>query len=146
MDDAWFSLDLPVLDAIVRLREEVDRSLVLTGAHVVEGTGFSEAEVIGALDRLNGTYIDVTVGLGGPEGWNIMRIHPAARTAVGQWPSGESILERLVAGLEAAAEAESDPVRRSRLVEVAKGMRNTAWAVGLGVLSNIVYQRTGLGQ
>jgi hypothetical protein len=144
-DDTWFSRDLPVLDAVVRLRDEIDRSLVLTGAHIVEGTGFSDDDVIGALIRLSPTYIDVTVGLDSPNGWNIMRIHPTARTAVGQWPSAETMLETVLTGLREAADSEPDPEQRSKLKSTVAWMDGAGKDIVIGVMAAIAAKGMGIG-
>jgi hypothetical protein len=48
---------------------------------------------------------------------------------VGQWPTGESVIERLAAGIAVAAEQDADPERRSRLLAVAGELGGAVKAV-----------------
>ncbi|UQX10100.1 hypothetical protein [Candidatus Mycobacterium methanotrophicum] len=55
----------------------------------------------------------------------------------GQWPTPENMLERLIAALEAAGEDESvaEP-ERSKLKQVALGLRGAAYQVAIGALAS----------
>jgi len=63
-----------------------------------------------ALNALDGEYIEL-LRTGDFGCWGIPRITTAARRAVGQWPTAETIIERSAAGMTQAAERESDPSR-----------------------------------
>jgi hypothetical protein len=56
-----------------------------------------------------------------------------ARRSVGQWPTGESLIEQLVTGLDTAAEQETDPDRRNRLRDVARGLGGAAKSIAIDI-------------
>ena len=70
-------------------------------------------------------------------------VTPQARQAVGQWPSPEVWVDRLVAALREAAEREADPERRGRLRAMAEGLGGFARDVAVGVLSGGITQSMG---
>jgi len=47
-------------------------------------------DVVTALDALDGTYIKLRRGMAPPK-WHIVGVTPAARRAMGQWPTGASL-------------------------------------------------------
>ncbi len=82
------------------------------------------------------TYLVVGPSMGGPESLGIDGVTDEARRAVGQWPTAERIVDRLVQGLLDAADQEPDEQKRSRLRAVAEGLRGFARDVAVGVISN----------
>jgi hypothetical protein len=82
---------------------------------IAERTGLDKMEVARALDALEGPYIADYQRLmsgGDPTNWHVDRVTEAARRAVGQWPTPESLVDRLVQGLNQAAEHDTDPARK----------------------------------
>jgi hypothetical protein len=147
MDDTWISRDFPVLEAAVRLYEELWPAAVPDGSDIVDATKLSKEDVARSLNALKDVYLDVTLTMSGgdPSPWAITKVYPRARTAVGQWPTAESVLDKLIAGLEDAAEGELDAEKRSKL-------RNTASWLGAGlrgtaenVLGTVIARSMGLG-
>jgi hypothetical protein len=79
----------------------------------------------------------------GPSGCSIAGVTDEARRAVGQWPSAEVWVDRLVEALREAAEREPDPERRGRLRAMAEGLGGFARDVAVGVLSGGITQSMG---
>jgi hypothetical protein len=73
----------------------------------------------------------------------VMGVTDEARQVVGQWPSPELWVDRLVQALREAAEQESDPERRGRLRAMAEGLGGFARDVAVGVLSGGITQSMG---
>jgi hypothetical protein len=72
-----------------------------------------------------------------------MGITDEARQAVGQWPSPQVWVDRLVQALHEAAEREPDPERKGRLRAMAEGLGGFARDVAVGVLSGGITQTMG---
>lgn len=64
---------------------------------------------------------------------------------MGQWPAGESLVAGLVESLDAAAEREADPERKSRLRQAAAVVGGTARDVVVDVAAKIIERSMGLG-
>ena len=105
-----------MLDATVALVEEADLPEV---ADIADRTGLVAADVARALKAMDGVYVDLQMTMGDSARWYVRSVSPEARRAVGQWPTAESLIGQLVAGLEAAAEREDDLERRGRLRQAA---------------------------
>jgi hypothetical protein len=136
MDSTWEGRDLPVLDAVVRLFDE-DVDAMPDVAQIAKLTGREPAEVHRALRALEGVFIrvpEMSVGASA-EDYYVDGVTPLARQAVGQWPSPELWADRIISGLQEAAEREQDPARRSRLRATAEGLAGFGRDVLVGVLS-----------
>ena len=137
MESTWARRDLPVLDLIVRALEEVhyggDPEYPDT-ENLSEGTGLDETTVAAALQALDGEYITLRQ-TSRPGVEYVTAVTPAARRAVGQWPSPENLVDQLAARIGDAAEQEPDPERKSRLQSVARGLTGIARSVAVNVLS-----------
>lgn len=72
--------------------------------------------------------------------WGVPAVTADARRAVGQWPTGESLIEQLAAGIAQAAERESDPEQKRRLQAVAHELAGVAKAVFINVASQVLGQ------
>jgi len=72
-----------------------------------------------------------------------MGVTDEARQAVGQWPSPQVWVERLIQALLEAAEREPDPERKGRLRALAEGLGGFARDVAVGVLSGGITQSMG---
>ena len=141
MEQTWNSRDLPVLDAVVSLLDESPGDLLL-GEAVVERTGMDRGAVGSALYALSPDYVrlgrklaeeDSSIDLQVIDG-----VTAEARRSVGQWPSGESLIKQLIAGLDEAAEQETDPERRSRLRDVARGLGGAAKSIAIDIARQVL--------
>jgi hypothetical protein len=128
--DTWAARDLPVLDATVRLMEA---SYMVTVSDIAAETGLAEQAVARALEALDPVYVDfrkTTTG-GDPTFWYVLKVTPAARQAVGQWPTAETLIGSLAAELTAAARDERDAERKGLLSYAARLVGDTLRAVSV---------------
>jgi hypothetical protein len=144
----WYTRDLPVLKGIVEMTEE--GAVVIQPHEIVARLEMPAVDVRRALAALAAEsppyfqFEDATDD--DSDGREIDAIHSptgAARRAVGEWPA-VALAQQIIAGLEAAAEAEPDEEERSRLKETAKFLAGTGWSVFLGVVGNGVSALVGL--
>ena len=142
MEDTWVSRDLPVLDATVALLEN---SPLVDVADIAGRAGFTVAETGRALQAMEGLYVNLAMSMGGPESWSVQGVTPAARQAVGQWPSAENLITRLVEGLNVAAEHEADPQRKSRLRQAAALLGGTVRDIATDIAAQVIGRSMGLG-
>jgi hypothetical protein len=141
MEDTWVSRDLPVLDAAASQIDQLFRTGTYPEARdIADRTGLETRDVSAALNALDGHYIELRKGLE-PSRWHVVGVTPAARRAVGQWPTGESLVERLAAGISHAAEEEKDPEQKRRLAAVARELGGAARAIAINVASEILEHR-----
>jgi hypothetical protein len=77
--------------------------------------------------------------------WFVNGVMPEARRAVGQWPTGESLVSQLVAGLDAAAERETNPERKSRMWQAAALLGGAVRDVVVDIAAKIIERGAGLG-
>jgi hypothetical protein len=124
VQDTWTTRDLPVLDATVALLEQ---SFMVTVTDIAARTGFEPEAVAAALEALDPDYVDfrkTTTG-GDPRFWYVYKATPAARRAVGQWPTAEALAGRLADELAAAAAREQDAERKGLLTYAARLIGDT---------------------
>jgi hypothetical protein len=141
----WETRDLPVLKAIVELSDE--------GVHyikpdaIAERTGLDKDQVQLALLALNTEsppyFTPIEAGAEEPLIIVVKDVTGSARRAVGTWPTGERLAKQIIEGLRAAAEAEPEEEKRSRLQQTIQFLDNAGWGVLLGVAGNIASK--GLG-
>ncbi|WP_436759348.1 hypothetical protein [Streptosporangium sp. V21-05] len=143
----WENRDFPVLKAIVALSDEGDGRVEWRS--IVERTGIGEEEVqraIRALSQEEPAFFDFTdtssqarreIGL-------VYDVTGHARRTVGTWPTPETLAKKIIAELHAAAEAEPDEEKRSRLKKTADWFGTTGWSVILGVAGNAVSKSIGI--
>lgn len=138
MEDTWAARDLPVLDAVVSLLDEgAATGAQPDGADIAAKTGLPLDDVGAALQALR-ELLELGTPGGGPASWFVSGVTGAARREVGQWPTGESLIERVAAGIAEAAEREPDPERKQRLRAVARELGGMAKAVAVNVASQIL--------
>jgi hypothetical protein len=103
-----------VLTAAVALLEE---SYMVTVSDIAERTGLELPAVARSLDAMNPTYVDFrkTETGGDPRFWYVLKVTPAAREEVGQWPGPASLIDQLAVAFGEAANREPDPVQRDQL-------------------------------
>jgi hypothetical protein len=122
--DTWAARDLPVLDATVGLLEQ---SYMVTVTDIAARTGLDPSVVAKALETLDPAYVDfrkTTTG-GDPRFWYVFKVTPEARRAVGQWPTPQSLANRLADELAAAAQHEPDSERQALLSYAARLIGDT---------------------
>jgi len=136
MEDTWTDRDLPVLRAVVKVFNQTGQTRI--GIHEIqEETGFDKPTTQRALqmlytepffDKGDERGIGNYVAAGKPTG--------AALRLAGAWPTPENMLDRLIAALEAAGDDETvaEP-ERSKLNQIALGLRGAAYQVAIGALS-----------
>ena len=143
--NTWFSRDLPVLDAIVVYLDEHGGSSYPQLYDIAAMTGLHDEQVVRAAAALEDDYIQLHKTMGPARGWAVVSVNSAARIATGQWPNPETLSARILAGIEAAAEAESDDVRRGKLRSAAEVLGTAARDVGTDVLTAVILRATGMG-
>jgi len=144
MDRTWETRELPVLDVVVRYFDEHPQGARLSCKEVADLASRDPTDVYRALKILQPTYLRLVEGLGhGPISSSVRGVTDDARRVVGQWPSAEVWLDRLVEALREAAERESDPEKKSRLRTMAEGLGGFARDVAVGVLSGGITQSMG---
>jgi hypothetical protein len=137
VDDTWSARDLPVLEATVRLLEE---SYMVTVTDIAARTGLAEPDVARALEALDPVYVDfrkTTTG-GDPTFWYVLKVTPAARQAVGQWPTAEGFITRLTGELTAEAQKEPDADRKGLLTYAARLVGDTLRDVSLRAAQHVL--------
>jgi hypothetical protein len=143
MESTWETRDLPVLDAIVRYYDEDDSAVIPDVQTFAEITGMDPGQVARAVRALSPRFIKTGPSMGGLMDVAIMGITDEARQVVGQWPSPEVWVERLVQALREAAEREPDPEKKGRLRAMAEGLGGFARDVAVGVMSGGITQSMG---
>jgi hypothetical protein len=145
VDETWFSRDLPVLDAVVGF---IDREMGLafpTVQEIADATAIDPGDVARAAGALEGQYVGfqrLMTG-GDPAPWFFTKVYPASRVAVGQWPSGESMVDQIVTGLTEASLGETDDEKRSKLRDAASVLGGSARDIAVDVVAAIVSRHTG---
>lgn len=146
MEATWVSRDLPVLDAVVRLLDGGEYAAYVRDIAVE--TGFEPDVVVRALDALDGAYVldfDKFATGGDPNPWRVLGVTPAARQAVGQWPTAESLTARLAEAFSEAADEETDPERKGRLRQLASFLGETGKDVAAEIIAKVIMHQTGMG-
>lgn len=136
MEDTWAVRDVPVLSAVVEL---LDHSYMVTVSDVAEKTGLDLAEVSRSLEAMDPTFVDFrkTETGGDPRFWYVNRVTPEARQAIGQWPTAESLVDRLVKAFGDAADHEEDAERHYQLRQAAGLLGETVRDVAVRVTATI---------
>jgi len=137
VQDTWAARDLPVLTAAVSLLEE---SYMVTVTDIAARTGLDDTAVARALETLDPVYVDfrkTTTG-GDPTFWYVHKATPAARQAVGQWPTADSLVTRLAAELTAAAQVEQDGELKGLLSYAARLIGDTLRDVAVRAAGAVV--------
>ncbi|GAA4259852.1 hypothetical protein [Dactylosporangium darangshiense] len=143
MDMTWYTRELPVLEAAVQLVEESDSSDLVNVPALAEHTGLDRADVAKALRAMSGTYIE-TRSLSA-EHIVVAEILPEGRRAAGQWPTAELIVERVLAGIQQAADTEPDPEKKSKLKQTAVFLGSSGKDLFINLLASVIAKSAGLG-
>lgn len=142
------SRDLPVLDAIVRYFDESDDPFepyipnVDTFAKI---TGMDPGQVGRAVRALSPRFIE-TVDATRDDllDVSIMGVTDEARWAVGQWPTPETVADRIVAALLEAADREPDERKRTKLRAAAETLGSLGRDLLINVAANVATKPIGL--
>ena len=136
MEDTWAVRDVPVLSAVVEL---LDHSYMVTVSDIAERTGLDLAEVARSLDAMDPTFVDFrkTETGGDPRFWYVNRVTPEARQAVGQWPTAEGLVDRLVKAFSDAADREQNAERHYQLRQAAGLLSETVHDVAVRLAATI---------
>jgi hypothetical protein len=127
---------MPVLRSVVEL---LDHSYMVTVSDIAGRTGLELAEVARSLEAMDPTYVDFrkTETGGDPTFWYVNKVTPEARQAVGQWPTAEVLVDRLVQAFSAAADREQDAERHYQLRQAAGLLGETIRDVAIQVAASI---------
>lgn len=135
MEDTWANRDLPVLNAVVEIYERTGRTVIKPG-EIAAKVGFDRETTERSIRALyREPYLEPgTMAFGGRH----IAVGPPTGEALrvaGQWPTPENMLERLIAALEAAGDDENvEEPERSKLKQIALGLRSFAYHVAIGAL------------
>ena len=107
------------------------------------GIDFQQAEV--AFDALEEDgYLEIGGRASGVLNGNVTRVTGKARREVGAWPTAEGIVDQLVAGLAAAADAETEPTKKSRLRAAAETLGSTGYRIAVDVATKWAEHKAGV--
>jgi hypothetical protein len=137
MESTWEQRDLPVLDAIVRYFDEDDSAEIPDVEAFAEITGMDPGQVGRAVRALSPRFVKTGPGLGGLTEVPIMGITDEARQVVGQWPTPESVADRIVAALLEAADREPDERKRTKLRAAADALGGFSRDLLVNVIANV---------
>jgi hypothetical protein len=141
MEGTWASRELPVLKAAVALTDEMHIDGRYPDARDISArTQLDIRSVATALNALDGDYLDLRRTAGDLEAWGVPSVTSRARREVGQWPNAESLITQLAAGMTQAAERESDPEQKRRLMTIARGLGSFARDVAVSVAAQALGQ------
>lgn len=146
MIDTWFQRELPVLEAAARLYEELFPDRTPDGEDIRQETDLPERDVQIALFTLAPTYLSLRTSITGElASIHVTDVTDAGRRAVGQWPSAESFVAALAAGIAEAAELEPDPDQRSKLKKTSKWLGGSVKEIAIQVAATILAKQSGAG-
>lgn len=134
LPSTWASRELPILAAT--LRQLDSGAYWVNSIQLGRELGFNDAEMragLGALESASPPYVEVE-NLASAHS-RITAVSERARRELGTWPSAEGIVNDLVAALEIAANAESEPERQSRLLGAVKVLGGMARDIAVGVVT-----------
>jgi hypothetical protein len=143
VEDTWTNRDLPVLEAAVRLLDADGHWVSVRD--IANATGIEPEDVARSLVALYPRYVgEMDQFTGGPEPLTISTVTAEARERVGQWPTPESLIERLAAAFNAAADHEPDERKRGRIREIAGMLTGTLkdLAVAVAVAGEVIARKT----
>jgi hypothetical protein len=142
--DTWGTREMPVLSTAIALLEN---SYMVTVSDIAQRTGLDLSEVARSLEAMDPTYVDFrkTETGGDPRFWYVRKVTPAARQAVGQWPTAESLIDRLAAALGDAADQQADFAAKESLSQAAGLLAGTIRDAAIQAAAVILGQAEGSG-
>ncbi|MFI2204985.1 hypothetical protein ACH47Z_30200 [Streptomyces sp. NPDC020192] len=146
MNSTWAARDLPVLDTLVKFLDDAAGESFPHLRDIAELTDLEVIDVGRAAIALEGAgLIDLRKVMGGDHGhWFVTGVSGHARHLVGQWPSAEQFVDEVASRLDAAADDETDPERRSRLRELASSAGDVARSVFVDVATAVISKQMGV--
>lgn len=140
----WADRDLPLLRESVRridAGEEWPRM-----SDIADSCGLDHVQAEVGFDALaeDGYLVIKGRAMGGVLNGNVSQVTGKARREVGAWPSAEGVVDQLVAALEAAADAETEPERKSRLRSAAETLGSSGYRIAVDVATKWVERKTGV--
>jgi hypothetical protein len=144
VEDTWAAREMPVLNAVVAL---LDHSYMVTVSDIAGRTGLEMAEVARSLDAMDPTYVDFrkTETGGDPTFWYVLKATPEARRVVGQWPTAEGFIDRLVKAFNDAAEGEEDAEKHFQLRQAAGLLSGSVHDAAVRAAAAIIAPRADAG-
>lgn len=145
--DLWVT-DGAVLKYVMQVSAQMRRGQI--GAHqVAQALELERDEVARSLDRLYAATppfleADEEAASYGDTVAPVRWVTERGLREVGAWPTAESLTARLIAGLDEAAERESDPESRRRLRETARYLAGAARDVVVDVAATFVARSAGM--
>jgi DNA-binding transcriptional MocR family regulator len=139
----WADRDLPLLRESVR---RIDAGEEWPGMREIAtscGIDFGQAEVAFEALEEDGYLVIGGRAMGALNG-SVRQVTGKARREVGAWPSAEGVVDQLVVALTAAADAETEPERKSRLREAADTLGSTGYRIAVDVATKWVEHRAGV--
>lgn len=112
LPDTWHSRDLPVLREAARLLEAADLGQGAPSSSICTATGLDDTAVYRALKALEVAGLIDVRWVNPSTHARVIQISANARIIVGQWPTEEAALDRIVRALEAIAGNASDPANQ----------------------------------
>jgi len=142
----WDAIDFPVLIATAEAFDDGVAPVLQDGQVKVDG--LTEDDVTGALIRLieHGGYIDgeVTRTMGGGS-FVIMRgLSERGLRATGVWPADDRAVQSVVAALESAAEKETDPTKKGKILAAARAVGQVVGTAAGETLGAFMRQQLGI--
>lgn len=133
LEDTWHARDLPVLRETARQFEEDD---TFTGVRLQDIASALELDVMVVLKSLQSLeaagLLDLRLVMPAHAG-RVVQISGRARQLVGQWPSEEQALDRIIAALLAIAEDSDEPEQQKQAKGFASWLKTNATTIGVGV-------------
>jgi hypothetical protein len=86
------------------------------------------------------TYVDFrkTETVGAPRFWYVLKVTPAAREEVGQWPAPAKLIDRLAEAFGEAAKRETNPVLQNQLRHASALLAGPVREVAVQVAANVM--------
>jgi hypothetical protein len=146
MDSTWEDRDLPVLRAVVRIEDDTQHHV--RAEQIKEATGLDDKDVqraLGALARENPPFFEIidASSMGGTFYMGAVNCTGHARRTVGSWPTPDNLADRIIAGLQEAADNAPSEEERSRARKVLDGVGGVGKGVLTGVLVKVLSGEVG---
>jgi hypothetical protein len=139
----WADRDLPLLRESVRRIDAGEEWPPMREIATSCGIDFGQAEV--AFDALEeDSYLVIGGRASGLLNGNVSQVTGKARREVGAWPTAEGVVDQLVVALAEAADAETEPERKSRLREAAETLGSTGYRIAVDVATKWAEHKTGV--
>lgn len=138
LPETWDSRELPVLREAVRLIEADDGFGSARLGDIALAAGLEEGDVIKSLRALESAGLIEARWAMPAQAARVVQISGRARQLVGQWPSEETALDRMLAALEAIASKTDDPEEKTRVRKFAAWLGAGATTVGTQVAAAVI--------